>query len=102
MVVITSENRGAWQELSNSLSAQRPSKGKTVQIVRGKHKGKEGIVTWQGIDRFNNGYRYCNEAQAHMRDMAGRYGWKVRVQPYQGEAFFTKAEYTEVVMPITD
>lgn len=102
MAVITPENRDAWQELANSLSAQRPSKGKTVRILEGKHKGKEGKVFFHAIDKWNDAYRYCNEAQAHMRDMAGRFGWRVGVKTPSGETFFTIANNTEVVMPTSD
>ena len=51
MSVINSENRAAWQALADGFRSQFPSKGKTVKIVKGKHEGKQGVVTYHGINK---------------------------------------------------
>lgn len=97
MSVINSDNRDAWQALADTCKAQFPSVGKSVKIVDGrKHKGKMGIVTWHGVNKFVS-RQYWTDAQYHLRDMQGRYGFSVRIKTVTGETFFVPAEYTEVI-----
>ena len=94
MGCITSENVSFWQDLANRASAQRPSVGKTVQVDKGrKHKGKIGQVIRHQIDKFQDAYRYGNEASHHMRDITGRYGWCCLIQCNDGTTFWVKADY---------
>ena len=87
----------AWQKLANKLDVDRPSVGRTVRVVESKkHIGKTGRVFWHGIDRYSEAYRYCSPAQAHLRDMAGRYGWRVGIDA-DGERFFIAADKVEVI-----
>jgi hypothetical protein len=96
-MAINSDNRSAWQDLADHLAPNRPDKGRRVRIERGKYQGKIGLVTWHGPDKFAN-TRYKSEAQLHLRDMAGREGFRIRVQPDEGgQAFFTNAEYATVL-----
>ena len=102
MSVITSENRQAWQDLADDLSVNRPSIGKIVQVIKGKHAGKVGRVVWHGRDKFSTAYHYCNEAQSHMRDMEGKAGWRVAIQTIvdldyaKSEKIFVSAENVEI------
>lgn len=99
MSVINSETRAAWHILANEASAQRPSEGKRVRIVGGrKHQGREGVVRVHMESKYENAFRYASDAQAHLREMTGRYGFVVLVQPDDGSAaFWVKADYTEVL-----
>lgn len=94
---INSENRGAWQSLANTVSASRPSVGRSVTVTRGKHKGATGTVTWHGRDRYSDAFRYGSDSSHALREMAGQYGYRVRVQPQEGEAFYCRADYVEVI-----
>lgn len=97
MSVINSENRDAWQALADANKEQFPSVGKTVKITDGrKYKGKEGIVIYHGINKFVD-RRYWTDAQYHLRDMIGRYGFYVKVKTADNEVFSVPAEYTEVI-----
>jgi len=95
MSAINSDTREAWQQLANDLGPQRPSVGKRVRVVSGKHLGDEGQVTWHGVDRFTD-TRYLSDAQLHLRDMEGRRGFRVRIQS-EGENFFVSADKVEVI-----
>lgn len=81
-------------------AAKSPRVGATVRVKEGrKHLGVVGQVTWHGRDNFSNAYRYCDGWQAHMRDANGTWGFRVRVQPEDGESFFIAADKVEVVEP---
>ncbi len=96
--MITAENRAEWQSLANTVSDQRPSPGKRVRVTDGKkHLGKEGLVTWHGLDRFVDAFRYASGAQATLREMAGRYGYRVGIKTDDGETFFIRADRVEVL-----
>lgn len=97
--MITSENRQAWQAIADSCEAKRPSAGKLVRVSSGKHSGETGIVTWHGIDRFAD-TRFQTDAQLQMRDMMGTFGFRVRVQPESGTAFFVSADKVEVIAEV--
>lgn len=94
--MITSDTRDAWQKLADDLGPARPSKGKRVRVTQGKHKGKEGIVTWHDRDKFDSTSRYETTAQAWLRDMAGTYGYRCRIDT-DTETFFVGAEKVEVI-----
>jgi hypothetical protein len=68
-----------------------------VRIEAGKHEGIVGLVTWHGPDQYASS-RYQSEAQLLLRDLKGREGFRIRVQPDKGQAFFTRAEYA-IVLP---
>jgi len=95
MALITSENRGAWQGLADDCAKTRPSKGKRVRVTSGKHKGKEGIVTWHGRDQFAD-TRYQTDAQLMLRDFMGTWGFRCRIST-ASESFFVKAEKVEII-----
>ena len=88
----------AWEALKvvaadPALNAQRPNVGTTVRVIEGKRMGETGTVTWHGIDRFNRtAFRYCDDMQAHLRDLRGKWGFRICVQPAEGEKFFIGAE----------
>lgn len=93
--------RSDWETLVKvfeNVALDRPSVGKTVKIVKGrKHLGETGLVTWHGKDRYMNMDRYYTDVQAAMAYAIGKIGYRVRVQPESGEAFFVSADYVEVV-----
>ena len=98
MPTITAENRDAWQALVTSEAAQRPIKGTTVRITTGKFEGQTGTVTWHGVDAYYS-WRYFDSAMKVLAQARGREGYRIRVQPETGDAFFTKAEYALVQHP---
>lgn len=74
------------------LNARRPKVGTRVRVIEGKKLGIEGEVTWHGIDKFNRTAWRCHDMQAHLRDVRGQWGYRVRVQLEDGESFFIGAE----------
>ena len=56
-------------------------------------------MTWHGVDKFSHAWRYGNDAQASLREATGKFGYRVRIQPDEGEPFFVDGEKVEVVMP---
>lgn len=96
MPAINADTVDAWKALAQDLGAQRPSIGRSVTIVNGKHKGKTGKVIAHIVSKFHNPFRYASEAQCHLREMAGRSGYVCRVRTESGEEFWVNAEYTAV------
>jgi hypothetical protein len=96
--VITSENRETWQKLATDLAGQRPSPGKRVRVLAGKRKGAAGSVRRHQLSRFGNGYRFCSDAQAQLRDLKGRYGWCVLIRGDDGHEFWADADNVEVIL----
>lgn len=97
MSVYSPETRNFWQSIANEASAQRPSVGKSVEIVKGrKHKGKSGIVVWHGVNQFSDAFRYCDSARLALAEINGREGYSVKVKMEDGNTFFVPAEYTLV------
>lgn len=89
------------QALANSLSAYRPFVGRTVRVDKGrKHLGTLGTVTWHGVDHFSKAGRYGGPDVQSVREVMGRWGYRVRVQPLDGsEPFFVSAENVMVSVP---
>lgn len=82
------------QELANRLSAYRPFVGRVVRVAEGrKHKGKIGRVTWHGVDKFSQAFRY---GDASLTEVIGRHGYRVGIEMENGERFFVPASYTMV------
>jgi hypothetical protein len=96
MAIFTNDNRNAWQALADDLAGQRPSVGKTVKVTSGKSSGIVGKVTWHGRDKFAKDY-YATDAQLTLREFEGRRGYRIRVQPEAGDAFFVDADKVEVI-----
>ena len=95
MATFTAENRAAWQKIADSASAQRPSVGKTVEIVGGrKYKGQVGVVVWHGVDKYSS-TQYLSDARLALREINGREGYRVAVKTAT-ETFFVPADYTLV------
>jgi hypothetical protein len=93
MAAITSENRDAWQALANDLDRNRPHVGRRVKVTGGrKYKGREGTVVHHMVSRFCDPFRYASDAQAHVREMAGRFGFVVRVRDDGGAEFWVDAD----------
>lgn len=98
MPVINAENRDAWQKIADEASKNRPFAGRKVRIERGKHKGKVGSVQRHERDPYQpDAWRYGGEGCLALREMQGRYGFRVLVRPPVGDAFWTKAEYAAVL-----
>lgn len=98
MAVFTADNRKFWQDLADTLSMDRPSVGKTVRVTGGrKHLSKVGVVVYHGVDKFSDAFRYADEAQTAYREMAGRYGYIVKIKQDDGSTFWIKADSVAVV-----
>jgi hypothetical protein len=94
---INTETRDAWQAIANDLSKQRPYPGREVRVEAGrKHRGKTGRVLRHQCDKFGSAFRYGGDANLHMREMAGRYGFVVLVAT-ETEQFWVKAEYVRCI-----
>ncbi len=91
-ITMNSDTREIWQGIADTLSKDRPYVGRIVTVDRGKHAGKTGIVRRHQEDRFVNAFRYCDGAQAQMRQMAGRWGFCVQIETEDREMFWTKAD----------
>jgi len=91
MSFISEINPESWKNLIDKTEPDRPSVGKRVRITSGKHVGKEGIVTWHGVNKFSNSWRYCTDAQVHLRTLIGREGFRIRVNTGD-EVFFVDAD----------
>ena len=79
--------------LCTDASQTSPRPGKRVNIVRGKHKGKVGVVTWHGENKFYDRTRYGSALSHMLGEAIGLHGFRVRIQPDDdSEAFFTNAE----------
>lgn len=92
------DNKEAWRELIAKAELNRPSVGKRVVISQGNHEGKQGIVTRHGIDRFDPMKRYRTDAQLHMNDINGRYGYYCTVKTDSGERINLKAFMVDVIV----
>ena len=96
MPTITAENRDAWHALITDVAKHRPVVGTTVTITTGKYKGQTGRVTWHGVDQYAS-TQFLDSALLMLQQMHGREGYRIRVQPETGAAFFTKAQYANVL-----
>lgn len=85
----------AWKAIGEIAKTKwSPRKGIKVNITRGKHIGKSGVVFWHGADQFSNFHKYDATAmQGAIREIIGKYGYSIGVETDAGEKFFTKAEY---------
>lgn len=91
-------HREAWQRVIKNTSHGRPSVGKRVVVTDGKkYKGKIGIVRWHGVNKYSDAFRYADNAQSAMREITGKWGYRVRVETDNGESFFVDADKVEVV-----
>jgi len=96
MPAINEKTRGTWQDIANELSKQRPVPGRKVSITGGrKHKGKRGTVLRHQLDKFVDAFRYGGEANHHMTEMAGRFGYVCLVENMENpsDRFWVKADY---------
>ena len=78
--------------LLNEVSREKPSVGRTVRVLRGKHAGKIGTVTKHIQDQYVNAFRYGSSASHAMTQARGRYGFAVKID----NQFWTKADNTMV------
>ena len=85
-----------WIGLGKFLEEDCPSKGKTVEVKKGKHKGKEGIVFWHGKDRFKYSNQFDTPVTQWAGDLMGIYGFRCGVDS-EGDKFFVNAEYVEIM-----
>lgn len=96
MAIFTAENRDMWNGLFAEVNKEKPAKGRTVRITRGKHTGKVGVVTLHAPSRFGNAFRYGNAAQHAMTQARGRHGFYIAVQTSAGERFTCSADLAMV------
>lgn len=90
--------RDAFRGMTATVSAEAPRVGRRVEIHRGKHRGKVGVVFWHGEDNFSAAWRYdANVLVATMRQARGKYGYRIGVETDAGGRFFCSADYAEVV-----
>ena len=83
-------------DLFKSASKTSPCKGARVTVARGKHKDKVGTVTWHGVNTFSQAGRYGSDLSNMLREAIGIHGFRVRIQPDEGDAFFTNCENLSV------
>jgi hypothetical protein len=89
---------GAWDALralsiEPTITQRRPNVGTRVRVIEGKNIGLEGLVSWHGQTIYTRkAFRYCEPMQAHMLDLQGRYGFRVKVRGDDGEEFFIDAD----------
>ena len=65
------------QRLADTLSAMRPRVGVRVKVttLKGKNRGKVGVVVWHGRNKFDTvTFRYCSDSQAISVSCEGRAG----------------------------
>jgi hypothetical protein len=95
---MNAETRTAWADVARQVSAQRPDVGKRVRVTSGKRAGTVGTVERHQRSKYGQAFRYGGEANLHLREMAGRNGFAVRVRPEEGgEAFWTGGQSVEVI-----
>lgn len=82
----------AMQGLFSDAAGESPRKGARVTVAKGKHRGKVGTVTWHGEDRYSQAGRYGSDLSNMLREAIGVSGYRVRIQPDDGEQFFTSCE----------
>lgn len=100
MSCINESTESFWNQLATDLEAMRPSVGKGVYVGRGKHAGRFGVVSRHQRSRFSNAYRYGSDANHHMRDMAGTYGWTCRVSFGDGDYAWVRADHVSLAEPV--
>ena len=87
----------AAQQLVNQVAVQRPSVGKNVVVTEGrKHIGKRGKVFWHGLDKYSHAFRYGGDATLALRQVEGRYGFRIGIESENGERFFINADHVHV------
>lgn len=103
MSAINADTIDFWKQLAADLSAQRPSPGRHIRVTASrKHKGKEGTVVRHEASRYDRAFRYGGEANLHMREMAGRSGFRVLVQhSTTPEKFWIDADKVDVIERLT-
>jgi len=90
--------QGAWDALKSlsinpTITERRPTIGRRVRVIGGRKLGIEGTVQWHGQTQYTRrAYRYCDSMQAHMLDLMGLYGFRVKIRSDEGETFFLDAE----------
>ena len=98
MSCINADTVDAWRHIAAEASPQRPSPGRRVRVTGGrKHIGRDGVVLRHMPSRYLNAFRYGGEASHHMREIVGRYGYVVLVQPDEGPPFWVRADYVNVL-----
>ncbi len=91
------------QSLADLVAAYRPFVNSTVKVMfRGapkKHQGKVGRVTWHGLDQFSrDAWRYGDSYSHALREVRGRYGYRVGIETEAGERFFVPADSVMVAV----
>lgn len=99
MPAMNADTAPMWRDLAVTVSEQRPSPGKRVRVTGGrKHVGKEGVVTRHEVNKYRDAFRYGGDANLHLREMMGRAGFRVCVEPECGEdPFWVDADKVEVI-----
>lgn len=95
MSCMNADTRDFWQDIATRLSRQRPDPGKKVTVIHGKrYRGERAEVVQRIKDKYEDAFRYGGEANHHMREMAGRYGFVCRVRlASSGQLVWIKARY---------
>ena len=95
--MINADTREAWQALATKCGERRPYVGRTMCVAAGrKHRGTIGVVQKHMVSRFKDPFRYASDAQATLRELAGRAGYVVLLAPCDGSTpFWVNAEHVE-------
>lgn len=98
MPCINADTVDFWKQLAADLSKTRPYAGRRVRstTTRGKNKGKTGVVIRHERDKYDiSAWRYGGDANLHMRDMAGTYGFACKVRWDDGSVGWISAMKVE-------
>ena len=91
---VTETQKDAIRGLYAQANREKPAVGRTVGIIRGKHRGKHGKVFWHGKDRYDTSDRYRTNWVADGLNAAfGRHGYRIGIETDDGDRIFTRAEY---------
>ena len=83
--------------VAQSTASERPDVGRWVRVDQGRRTGVEGRVLRHVRDQFNTWkWRYGSDAQAMMKDILGKYGFRVQVETATHGTFWIDAEKVTV------
>ena len=93
---ISSTNRQAWQNLANATKDNNPF-NKRCKVIKGrKFKNCEGIVIRLMEDKYYD-WKYTSEASRLLKQFNGREGYVALMQQDNGETFWVKSVYLEII-----
>ncbi len=86
---------GCFNRIAADTAGQRPSVGKRVRIDRGRRKHVEGTVLRHLRNPFER--QYGSDAQQMLREVIGRYGYRVQIESPSHGTFWVDADNVTVL-----